>query len=366
LHFIIQLPLAMKLGFRFSRDFAPNEGVKKIGKLATPRIVDLSFDQIGKTVELSLASIISKASYTYFTFANTLQLLPVTLFGTSLAKAVLPSLSREDDNPDEFRRILVTTVFQALFLTAPVAASIIVLRVPIVRLVYGTSIFDWSATVKTSEVLSAFAIGIVFQTIVAILGRAFFALHDTKTPVVISLIGLSLLVVGDFLLVLGFNLPVWALAISFSFGYFVETILLLILMNRRIGKLFEKNIISRIAKITLATFFSSSAMFLFLKIFDKSVWVKKLSLVGKIQSIQDIPFEKFVLDTHYTVNVIILCAIVLLIGILVYVISLLLLKSDDIWVFVAAVGKVFRERLFKIPTKETEPVTPVSSDTTLS
>jgi len=91
LHFLIQLPLAVKLGFRFSPRIKITEYVRKIGRLALPRIVEVSFLQISKTVELFLASLISTASYTYFTFGNTLQLLPVGLFGTSIAKPMSPT-----------------------------------------------------------------------------------------------------------------------------------------------------------------------------------------------------------------------------------------------------------------------------------
>jgi putative peptidoglycan lipid II flippase len=80
-------------------------------------------------------------------------------------------------------------------------------------------------------VVSVYAVAIVTQTLMSILARAFFALHDTKTPVKISFIGLGLLVAGDFLLVKGFGLPVWALAASFAFSTYIEAIILLILMR---------------------------------------------------------------------------------------------------------------------------------------
>jgi putative peptidoglycan lipid II flippase len=69
-HFMIQFPLSHKLGFRFSKDLRLDEGVKKIGQLALPRVIDLAFDQVGQSTELFLSSIISKASYTYFTLCQ--------------------------------------------------------------------------------------------------------------------------------------------------------------------------------------------------------------------------------------------------------------------------------------------------------
>jgi len=364
-HFIVQLPMAYKLGFRFVAKVRPNEGVKKIGKLAVPRVIDLSFDQIGKSVELYLASIISTASYTYYTFANSLQLLPVSLFGTSLAKAALPILSRNEDNPEEFRRILMDTVFQSIFFTAPIAIVLIVLRIPIVRLVYGTNIFDWTATVQTGLVLSVFALGVIFQTLVSILSRGFFALHDTRTPVKISMIGLIILVFFDFLLVKGFHFSVWALAASFSFGMFVETILLFFFMHKRLGKMFIFDSLSRVFKIISASFVSGFSMFFILKIFDRSVWVKRMSFLTRLEATKTLPFEKFVLDTRYTVNLLILTLFVTIVGFLIYIAVSAILKSPELRVFFNIIKKtVIRKQITPIPQRETETVTPTPNETT--
>ncbi|HKC05103.1 MAG TPA: murein biosynthesis integral membrane protein MurJ [Patescibacteria group bacterium] len=363
-HFLVQFPLSRKLGFRFVWDLKADEGVKKVGTLAYPRVIDLAFDQFGKTTELFLSSIISQASYTYYIFANTLQLLPVTLIGTSLAKAVLPLLSRADGNVKEYKRILLIAVFQAIFLTLPLAAALIVLRIPIVRLVYGTKIFDWEATVQTGMVLSVYAIGIVSQTLMAILARAFFALHDTRTPVKISFIGLGLLVIGDFILVKGLGLPVWALAASFSFSTIVEAIILTVLIDKKIGDIVNTNFFIHIAKILIATLTSGFSMYFLLKFFDKSVWVKQLSFLSRTQALSFLPFEKFVLDTRYTGNVLILTFMVFLIGMLVYLVMSLLLRIDEVKYFLGVARRLILKKIVpEISTREQEPVSPTTTDT---
>lgn len=364
IHLLIQYPLSRRLGFRFVWSLKKDDGVKEIGKLALPRVIDLAFDQVGKSAELFLASLISEASYAYYIFANTLQLLPVTLIGTSLAKAVLPLLSHNEDNQKEFRRILLTATYQAIFLTLPFSVALIVLRIPIVRLIYGTKIFDWQATVATSTILSVFALSAIFQTLMSVLTRAFFALHDTKTPVIISFIGLTILVAGDFILVKGFHLDVWALSASFAVSCFVEAVILLTLLNKRIGEIINFKFLFKVAKMILATAVSGSLMFFLIKIFDKSVWVERLSFLGKIDITKSIPFEKFVLDTHYTVNVLILTTGVFVIGMIVYVGLSFLFKVEEIYYFLNVIKRTFVRRAIPlIPAKGEEPIAPTTTDT---
>lgn len=362
-HFIIQYPLSRKLGFRFTLNIKPDEGLKKIGQLALPRVVDLAFDQIGKSAELFLASIISQASYTYYTFANTLQLLPVTLFGTSLAKAVLPMLSRVEGNWKEYRKILLAAIYQAMFFTLPLSAALIALRVPVVRLIYGTKIFDWEATIQTGTILSVFAVSIVSQTLMSVLARAFFAIHDTKTPVKVSFIGLFILVVGDFILVKGFHLEIWALAASFAASTIVEAIILLVLINKKVGSILNSKFVVHTLKILSATIVSGTAMFFMLKIFDKSVWVKRLSFLSGVDVTRTFPFERFMIDTRYTGNVIILTGMTFLVGAIIYVVLSLIFRIDEARYFLNVAKKILIKRtLPSLPTKEQEPITP-STDT---
>jgi len=353
-HFLVQLPLAYRMGFRFSLNFKPDESVKQIGALAAPRILELSVLQISKTVELFLASMISTAAYTYYTLANSVQLIPVGLFGVSLAKAALPTLTREADDLPQFRKIFLKTWYQVVFLVMPLATILIVLRIPVVRLLFGTNIFEWEATVQTGLVLSAFAVGVPFQASVMLLNRAFYALGDTKTPVAISLVGVIITIVGGLLMVLEFSYPTWALSVAFSAGVIFQAVVLFYALSRKLngGTFFG---VLPIIKSILASICSGGVMFFFLKLFDRSVWVKRLSFVIDINAVSNLNLESFVLDTRYTSNLLILTGITACLGLIIYVFVSVLLKSDELAVFWNVVKS---GRFAPLPKKEVEQMAP--------
>lgn len=345
-HFLIQLPLSWQLGFRFKKGIKPTKDVYDIAHLAAPRLIDLSFQQISETTNLYFASLISTASYTYFTLASSLQAAPVRLFGASLAKAALPTLTRENENPEKFKDILFKTIYQIFFLTAPVVSAFIALRIPTIRILFGTSIFDWNSTVETGMVLSAFAIGIPFQTFVAMLARGFYALHDTQTPVFISVAGDACIILADFILIRGFKYSSWALGLAFSLGAFVETIILIFVLRRKLKNFSIIRVILPMGKTLVAAITSGFVMYFLLRFFDKWVPVK----IAK-----PIAFENFVLDTRYTSNLIVLSFLVGIIGLAVYIVVCILLRSQELSEIVSA---FWNRRHMILRRKEVEPITP--------
>jgi len=362
-HFLIQLPLASKLGFRFVGKIKLTSEVIKIARFAAPRVLETMFLQIVKTFELVFSSLVSAASYAYFTFGNTLQLLPVGLFGTSIAKAALPTLSQESGNLKAFRKTLLTALYDMSFFIVPIAAVLVVLRIPLVRLVYGTDIFSWEATVQTGYVISAFSLGVVFQAASALLARSFYALHDTKTPVVISIVSMLVTVAVDYLLVGLLGLNVWGLAAGVSIGSAIQAAVLFYFINKKTlgGSYFSA--IAPVFKSVLAALGAGVIMFIFLKVFDRSVWIKRLSFISAIDASQFIPFERFVLDTRYTGNLLILTALTSLAGVIVYLVLSLALGSREVWNFFNFVRRIFfKGKVDSIPKRETEPISPTPTD----
>jgi putative peptidoglycan lipid II flippase len=264
----------------------------------------------------------------------------------------LPALTRESDNPAGYKKILLTTLYQMMFFVIPLATLLIVLRIPIVRLVYGTDRFGWDDTVMTGLVLSSYAIGIPVQAALTLISRAYYALHDTRTPVAFAIFDIIATIILQILFIFVFKLPVWSLALANSVSGFVQISFLYYFLSRKLhnGTLFS---LAPVFKSIAGGISSGLVMYAILKTFDRSAWVKRISFINSIDALKNLNFEHFVLDTRYTFNLLILTAITATIGLTVYVFVLALLRSEELSLFI----KLIRNRAFRSPEKEQEPLT---------
>jgi putative peptidoglycan lipid II flippase len=271
----IQVPLVLLVGYRHRFTFEwRHPGVREVLRLIGPRTLGLAVSQVDSTVDLMLASILGARMVTVFNFAQQLQQLPVGLFGVSVAQAALPALSAASvkEDKEEFKKSVISAIHQILFFVLPASALFIVLRIPVVRLVFGAARFDWEATVLTGITLSMFSLSIFAQSIVNVLARGFYALYDTKTPVVISIIsiGTNTLLSLYFIKVLG--LPVWSLGLSTSIASILNATILSIVLDRRVGGFSKTDLFLPAIKMFIAAAAAGVAVYFPLKLFDQLVF----------------------------------------------------------------------------------------------
>ncbi|MCL4366033.1 murein biosynthesis integral membrane protein MurJ [Patescibacteria group bacterium] len=288
LHASVQLPLIWSMGFRFKFPLKFfNSGVKEIMQLMSIRTIGLAAEQINETVGLALATLASIGSVTYLTFAQHLQVVPIGLFGATLAQAAMPVLSSEKARGkiDEFKITILTTLHQILFLTLPAAAILIVIRVPVVRLVFGASRFNWEATVLTGATLAFLSIGLVAQAISLLLVRGFYALKDTKTPVIVSLIVVVLNIVLSVYAIVVLKLDVWSIGFANSISAIVSATLLFWTLHFKVGKFDLKTVLVPFIKMFMATIIMGVCLYIPIKlldavIFDTTRTINLLALTG--------------------------------------------------------------------------------------
>jgi len=288
LHAAVQLPLVWSLGFRFKfplKFFHP--GVKEIVRLMSVRTLGLAAEQINEKIGLALATLASIGSVTYLTFAQHLQVVPIGLFGATLAQAALPVLSSERvrGRMDEFKITILTTLHQILFLTLPATAILIVIRIPVVRLVFGASRFDWEATVLTGATLAFLSVGLAAQAISLLLVRGFYALKDTRTPVIVSLIVVALNISLSLYLIMVLKLDVWSIGIANSAAAITSAILLFLTLHFKVEKFNLKAVLIPFSKMLMATVIMGVALYVPIKLLDQVIFdttrtVNLLALTG--------------------------------------------------------------------------------------
>jgi len=296
-----QIPFVRRVGFSYRPNFFyKTEGVLEVTRLMGPRTLSILIFQLGTLTTVALISFLpsSGRNYVIFDYAMTLAFAPVVLFGQSIAQAALPALSREKDRLDVFRATFSASYIQMLYLILPVSVLFLVLRIPIVRLIFGAAQFDWAATVLTGRTLAFFSLSIFATALTYLVARAFYALHDTKTPLVVGavttgvMIGLSLMFVilwsnnlenlayqytGRFRLI---PAGVESLAFSYSIASILNLSLLLFYLNKRI-KVFSRDFFIPQIKIFLAVIFMGFALYIPIKLLDQLVFdtTKTINLI---------------------------------------------------------------------------------------
>lgn len=297
LFFAIQIPLVIKLGWKFKPSLdLKHIGVREVGRLMIPRTLSFAVSQIEFSVDLMIASLFAPGHYTIFTFALFLISLPVRLFGATIGQASLPTLSLNyaQENLIEFKKTLTNSFQQIFYLVLPASIILLVLRIPLVRLAFGSKSFSWEATLLTGKMVGFLTLAVIAQSLTQLLIRAFYALHDTKTPFTVGFLAVLINVTASLFLAIGLKMGVLGLAVSTSISSLFNTSILLVLLIRKMGLVNGGNNISLLKKI-VATVTMAIILFLFQRILDL-----------------------FVFDTTKTINLIFLTIITLALGISSY------------------------------------------------
>ena len=309
-HLAIQIPVLHRQGFNyFLKINLKLAGVKEIFQLMIPRVLSLGLGEIESTVTLFFASTLASGSISLLNLALQFMYLPSRIFGTTVGQASLPALSKNIARNDlaSFRNTVNKIITQSLFIALPISALILVERVSIIRILYGSQEFPWTATILTSKILAYLIPGIVCQAVIQILIRAFYAMHNTKIPFMVSVVSLVMDVIFSFYFVNFTKLGVIGLAISASIGNLIQMFGLLIMF------------------IKIVDGFEWSIMFgKFYKILVSSV------LTGVVSWLVIKFLDLFILDTSRFIPVLILMIVSSIIGLIAYVFAVVFLKMDEV------------------------------------
>ncbi|MDP2641451.1 MAG: murein biosynthesis integral membrane protein MurJ [Candidatus Yanofskybacteria bacterium] len=233
LHLAIQVPAALVSGFSWKPKLdIKNWAIRRALALALPRTIGGTAYEINLIAMTAFASFLSAGSIAVFTFADNLQHAPVGFIGVSLALASFPVLSRAyaAKQKEGFQDALLSTARKVVFLVFPISVFLFLFREYIVRLIFRTGVFGSQDVQLVAAVFGVFTLGIVFQALIPLFVRAFFALQDTKTPTLIGIASVCFNILAAFVLFQAFagfeNMRILALPAALVASGFLQCLFL--------------------------------------------------------------------------------------------------------------------------------------------
>jgi len=267
-----------------------NPDAKHVILLMGPRLLGVAVVQLNFWVNIRLANQMSPGVgsggiVSGLTIGFSLMLMAQAIIAQSAAIAVMPTFSAQHalGQTDEMRGSLAATLRGVILLALPASLGLMILREPLITLLYQRGQFDAIDTQIVSWALLWYAAGIVGHSIMEILTRAFYAQHDTKTPVIIGTIAMGLNVVFS----IGFSMvfasigwmPHGGLALANSFATALEAAALFIVMRKRLNGIEGSHILRGVISFTIAALAMSLSIFGWLSYTkDFNVWM--ISLTG--------------------------------------------------------------------------------------
>ena len=250
----LQIPFLVQYGVRFwEKSGLWHPRMRTVGMLMLPTVFGAAVYQINILVGTLLASLLPQGSVSYLYYADRLVQFPLGIFAQAAATAVLPSLSRQVAVGD--RLGMADTFAHAmnlvLFITIPAMVGLIVLRVPIVALLFRHGAFDAHSARLTSDALLYYAVGLWAFAAVRIVVSMFYALQDTRTPVVSATvaiaanIGLGIALMGP--------MKHCGLALATSLASTLNLAMLVMALRNRLGTIRWRPMVSSCLKTVLAS-----------------------------------------------------------------------------------------------------------------
>jgi putative peptidoglycan lipid II flippase len=225
-----------------------------------PRLLGLAAGQVNFVASTILASNLGVGAVTAYNYAFQLSQIPVGVLGVSVAVALFPTFSRDAalGRIADIRRQLSTSLRILIFLAAPLTAVMIVLARPIAAVFFQYGLFSGEATERTAGALVFFSLGLAGHIVVHVLTRAFYAMQDTRIPVLWAIIAVAINV--PLMAILSGPMGVEGLALALSISATLEVVGLALALRRRLDSIDEHLILPSALRSALAAVVAGAVM----------------------------------------------------------------------------------------------------------
>jgi putative peptidoglycan lipid II flippase len=258
LQFLIQVPKLVQKGMKFNFGISFNHpGIKNVARLMLPRLFGIGIGQINLFIDtrFATASIMPEGSLAALYVADRVMELVLGGYAIAVATAILPMMSHQAAAKDfeSLKKTLAFSVRIVAFITVPAALGLMILREPIIRVLFQHGEFVAESTRLTARALLYYAIGLPALATVKLVVPAFYSTGDTKTPVMVASVSLVINIILNILFLEFFfkrvqnGGPALATAIACFFDFFA----LFIIFRLRYGAMGTIEVLRSFAKISL-------------------------------------------------------------------------------------------------------------------
>jgi putative peptidoglycan lipid II flippase len=324
-NFLTQLLFLHKSGgqfYRFGYIDLTNPGFKRMLLLWVPALIGLSADQANIWATIAMASKLPEGGITAIRFASRLVQLPIGIFAAGVSTAFFPLLSSlvTEKKMNAYKDTLSFSLRFIFFIMLPAGIGLIVLREPIVKLLFERMKFTAADTQLTSYALLFYSLTIFAHAAILMLPRAFYSLQDTKTPVIVSFISVGTSIFLNWFFLKYTQLGVGGFALSFSIMGLINMVLLMVILRRKIGGIRGRHIGESFLKSLAASLLMGGVI--------------------QIMMILSAPFTKH--HGHLGAALIIFAGLV--VGGIIFLISAWILKMEEIQMVVRLLQRKFLAR----------------------
>jgi len=274
------------VGMRYKPSFDwRHPAVLQIGKQMIPRIINAGMLSVSTFTDrlligfLGALAVGSALDGLKFEYAQAYQLvaLPIGIIGMAMSTAAFPTIAEyaSKGRMERVRSIILETLRSILFLSFPAGIGMIILGLPIIQVLLMHGAFSLANAQTTDVALAFYSVGMGGYAAVEILTRAFYAMRDSKTPVIISVlqfllkIAMGLILLTPFASIGGAPWGMGALSFSTSLSSMIEAIALFILLHQRIGELMQRSLFVFIGRVLVACAAMGASLFIVSFLLDK-------------------------------------------------------------------------------------------------
>ena len=318
---LFQLPLLIKKGYKHRLTVnLRDENIRQILFLVIPVFIGSYINQINAVVNRTLASTLDSGSITALNYANKLNMFAVGVIAVAISTIMYPILSKlaSEGNKKLFKINISKSINMIVIIMLPIMVVMTTFSKEIVKVLFEEGSFNSHDTYLTSTALFFYSIGILSYGLKELLAKSFYSLQDTKTPVRNATISVVINIVFSIILV---NIMgIGGLALASSISATVTTMLLLISLRKKIGKIGFSYILKTFIKGAIA----SIVMYIIMRIAYNYIFI-----YGSRFALE---FRKFIAFN---------CFISVILGMSTYLIVVLALKVKE-------VKEIFDAILFKL------------------